>query len=737
MEKNYTDRLSKLREQKIDQTREKLEYEGYLDEDDYGRIIPTFEWHIIPNDPDGNFYGIEGWTENFCDLMEKHDVYIDEDDAFTGRWMYFMSKMRPFKYKESLLPPDLKKDIEYYQIDAGIGFDAHFCPDYRIGLELGWGGLIAKINAYKEKNASAGGKTALFYDCHIRVIRSIQVWMVKHIRKLDELIINEKDEDAKRELEEKKRVNENILEGAPGTLREALQWIIWFHLASRTFNRDGAGGQLDALLQPYYARDLENGIIDRETAVYYLGCFLINDPVYWQIGGPGRDGADQTSEMSFIILDGAEKINVSLNITLRVHDRMDQDLFDKAVRLLIKYKEAWPRFSGDNALVEGFCKLGYSRELARERIAVGCNWMSLPGMEYTVNDLFKVNFARVFEIAWQIMMDRCGFPGLGGNVGTYIPVVKGSARKVREKPSVDLLWNLFREHLQKAVRTCADAIRFHLSIQADNEAELLLNLLSHGPIEKGLDVSGGGAVYYNLAIDGAGLGTIADCFAALEQRVETERRISWETVNTLLRTNWGISQGEEFRRMMKGSRRYGSSKQGDAWGLRISREFSALVTGERDERNVFIPGLFSWAKTHLLGRSVGATPDGRRFGEPITHGANPSPGFADDAAALAQASIIAQVQPGYGNTAPLQLELDPFQLKDDPAELVKALILGHFDLGGTLININIFDKPDLLEAHKNPEKFPDLIVRVTGFTAYFCMLTPEFRQLVVDRVLQT
>jgi formate C-acetyltransferase len=440
--------------------------------------------------------------------------------------------------------------------------------------------------------------------------------------------------------------------------------------------------------------------------------------------------------MSFIILDAAEHINVSLNITLRVHDTMNQELFDKAVRLLITYKEAWPRFSGDNALVEGFCRLGYSKELARERIAVGCNWMSLPGMEYTVNDLFKVNFVKVFEIAWQTMMDRCGYPGLGGNIGSYTPMIKGSLRKVRETPSVNFLWNIFLEHLQKAVHVCADAVRFHLAIQADNEVELMLNLLSHGPLEKGLDVSHGGAQYYNLAIDGAGLGTVADAFTALEQRVETGNNLSWETLNMMLRTNWEGSQGEEFRRMMKSSRRYGSSTSGDAWGEKVSREFSAMVRGESSGGNVFIPGLFSWAKTHLLGRTVGATPDGRRYGDPITHGANPSPGFAEDAAVLAQTSIIARVQPGYGNTAPLQLEFDPFSLKEDPAELVKALILAHFDLGGTLININIFDKSKLLEAHKNPEKYPDLIVRVTGFTAYFCMLTPEFRQLVVNRILQ-
>lgn len=91
--------------------------------------------------------------------------------------------------------------------------------------------------------------------------------------------------------------------------------------------------------------------------------------------------------------------------------------------------------------------------------------MSLPGMEYTLNDLFKINFAKVFEVAWQDMMKRCGYPGLGGDIGTYNPVVKGSMKRTIEVPSVKLLWDLFSNHLSQAVQATADAMRFHLHVQ--------------------------------------------------------------------------------------------------------------------------------------------------------------------------------------------------------------------------------------------------------------------------------
>ncbi len=129
-------------------------------------------------------------------------------------------------------------------------------------------------------------------------------------------------------------------------------------------------------------------------------------------------------------------------------------------------------------------------------------------------------------------------------------------------------------------------------------------------------------------------------------------------------------------------------------------------------------------------------PDGRKSKTPISHGANPSPGFSIDGASLALAVAIAGIQPGYGNTAPMQWELDPTFATDDHVDLIGSIIRAHFEMGGTLINVNIMDKNKVLEAHKNPENFPELVVRVTGFTAYFSMLTPEFRQLVVDRILE-
>jgi pyruvate-formate lyase len=268
--------------------------------------------------------------------------------------------------------------------------------------------------------------------------------------------------------------------------------------------------------------------------------------------------------------------------------------------------------------------------------------------------------------------------------------------------------------------------------------ELMLDLLCYGPIEKGLDASHGGGEYTNLCLDGSALATVADSFAALDQRIEKEQRLTWEEMKAFLESNWAGSEGERARLMMRSIPRYGNGgTRADEWAVRIAGTFTHQVKSKPTPAGYnIIPGLFSWANTIPMGKDVGATPNGRYAGEPISHGSNPDPGYRKDGAPTAMAVAVASVQPGFGNAAPMQMELDPMISKEEGGvELVSDLIRTHFRLGGTQINLNIVDTAKILEAHQDPSKYPDLVVRVTGFSAYFASLSPEFRQLVVNRII--
>ena len=671
-EYTYEARLRALREKKEAQTLQKMKINGYMDEDDYGSVPPPEGFKFMPefNDPvNKTFYGAKLWGKNFRGLMEAHPVYIDPNDALAGRWMFILQRLRPFdsvtSTKNLEMAPifdysHLKPDQEKYALQPGIGKMHHFAPDYHIGLELGWGGLLKKVQKY---HAQCTAEQEELYAAEEDILTGICSWISRTIEEIHRLEKQETRPEIKENLRVMAETNEWILSNPPRTLREACQWIAWFNMANRTYNRAGAGCQLDEMLRPYYEQDKkENGLTDEE-AQFIIACLLLVDPHYYQIGGPDKNGKDVTSPISYLILEAAHALKSSVNLTIRVHEGMDEKLFERGLEILFEDKKAYPRFSGDKALVSGFMKNGYSAELARERIAVGCNWMSLPGIEYTLNDLIKVNFARVFEVAFdEFETDKNG--------GT------------------EELFALFVDHLTRAIKCLKDGIDFHFKHQYKNAPELMLNLVCHGTIEKGLDASHGGVDYYNIAIDGAGLATVADSFAALEEMIENKKLLSWQEVKQAVQNNF---EGEERTRCLLASGpKYGyGSSAGDHWAERISQVFTDLVVRTRTKDGYLtIPGLFSWANTVPFGKDVGATPDGRLKGQPISHGANPNPGFRKDGAFTAMAKAIASVQPGYGNTAPFQLELNPTIVDTESAiKNVGAVIKGHFDLGGTLVNV--------------------------------------------------
>ena len=715
----YDERIALLRARKIEQTKEKAAAGG-ADEDDYGLIEQNvFRYKLKPNHPNGSIYGYKAWQENYCSLLAQHPIYVDALDAFSAKGFLFLERLRPQdkKWNPDYPYDDLQAIFDRYQIISGINNCHHFTPDIQIGLDIGWGGTLRKL---KEQKALHDESHAEFYDAEIAVVETIIAFINRAGDEIEALACQEQNKQLSENLHEMAAIDHRISTEPPKTFREAIQWSNWFSMISRTYNRGSAGGQLEDLFNPFYERDIKAGLLTDEEAVFYLACMFLQDSRYWQLSGPDIHDNDTTCHLSYLALDAADKINIACNLTIRMHDKIDPEFFRKSVEYLFKNKQGWPRYSSDKALMEGFMRCGYPKELARRRVAAGCHWMCIPGMEYTMNDTVKVNMAKVFEVAYDEMM----------------------ANADSVEPNIDVLWELYRKHLKIAVDATGRGIIHHLTYQTKSQPELILNLFQHGLIEKGVNITDGGANYYNMCVDGSGLAVVADSFAACEQRIDREKRLTYAELTKYLDADYDCDNGEYVRQMMLKSERYGGGNTlGDAWAVRVSKLWTSLVRDlvEQHKDNPkhvnFIPGFFSWSNTILLGSLLKATPNGRKRGEPINHGANPNGGFRKDGAVTAMCNSIAAIQPGYGNTAPVQLEVDPGIANDaEGVGKMCAMIRGILDSGNTLLNINIIDAKKILEADKDPMKYPDLVVRVTGFTAFFAMLSPKFRKLVVDRV---
>ena len=733
---SYADRLKSMRETKIRHTLEKRKQNGYTDLDDFG-TVPISEGYCPQpwyNSTNGSFYGLDGMSENFCRIIDSHEPYIDPMEMLCGRWRDMLVNYRgdlhymPDRLKSNLKNSefikngatnqwskrwdeqrfpydDLKPLQEKYNITTGIDGDAHCACDYRIGFELGFGGMLDKIKKYRWINPDKKD----FYDAEERCVKAIQRFIQRHIDKAAELIETEVRPEIRESLVKMKSVCENIKYNPPETFHEVCQWTVFFNCASRIYTRDGAGFQLDVLLYPYYERDVKSGILDDETAKFIIANLLLTDPHYYQLSGVDADDRDMTNHLSYLVLEAADSINIACNLTVRMHENCDREFLKKAVYYLIKNKNGWPRFCNDKTLAEGYMRNGIDKKTARERIAVGCNWMCVPGREFPMNDTVKINIAKVMDEAIKDL-------------------------RKEEEYSTKRLFELYEIHLKKAIEVTAAGINLHLDHQWEVTPELIMNLMMKNTLEKGEDISQC-AELFTVGVDGAGLAVVADSFGAMEDRIEKAKLLTWGELFEQLDSDF---ENERIRLILKSADKYCSgNSSADIWAKKLTESWVPLIKSMKMPKGrQLIPGWFSWSRTIEYGAKVGATPNGRRSGEPISHGANPNPHFRCDGAPTAQSNGIASVQCGYGNTAPLQIEFDPDVKADEQGiDLIVNLIETHFKRGGTLININVLDGEKLTEANKNPDLYPDLVVRVTGFTAYFASLSSQFRQLVVDRFL--
>lgn len=482
-------------------------------------------------------------------------------------------------------------------------------------------------------------------------------------------------------------LNRKITHAKPETFEEACQFLLWYQMACRSYNGSGSLGRLDALLYPYYARETAAGTLDDERAVFLIACLLLRDTAYVHLGGYNRDGSDATNPVSYLVLEAVHRLKLPSNVGVCVGKGLDRNLLRKSVEYQFADKNGNPRFVGMETLVRGLVRNeGVSIEDARMRTNSGCHWLAIPGREYSMMDCVKINFSVVLDIALREAVEKYG------------------------EPSIDQILDLYTAHLRIAIQTLVKGFDFHYDNQIRNVPELPLDLMCHGTIEKGLDASGGGVEHYLWCIDGSALAVAADSLAAIRQRVLREHRFTYAQLLHYLDTNWEGPEGERARLFLQNVDRYGKGgSDADGLAVRLSQIFTREVKAQRTPVHGFqmVPGLFSWANTLTMGATLGATPNGRRAGEPISHGANPNPGFRKDGAATAMSAAIASVQPGYGNTAPMQIELEPsVTTEEEGIELVMALIEDHFAQGGTLINLNVSTPSACAPRTRTPRSTP-------------------------------
>lgn len=706
---SYQQRNEEIRKTKLMYNDQKLKIAGHYDNDDHGWVpLGRVAHEVFRDEKSGLVTGMDAVSKTFCAFLDAHPVFVHPYSAIAGAWAHaceLNDPWRPEERRDDLIPVWEKYNIR----NRGIYAMNHVAPDMNIGLELGWGGLLKKIRCFREKNHP---KDASFYDGEERMVMAVQGWIRRHVEYARDQAARETDAFIRENLSDIAAMNEWLIGNPPRTLREAVQFLGWFQTIDRMYYTGGALQELDELLRPFYERDVKSGTItDDEEVVWYIVSLLFNDTHYSQIGGQHPvEGTDLSSRMSFLILEGMHRLRIPSNIALRLHENTNDELLTRCVEYLFE-DGTGVCYSCSGGLDKGYMRNGRPQVLARMRAKVGCNWTALPGIEYCLQDVTRVCLAKPMTIAIGEMMASDGEKSMGNLLARY------------------------EKHLAMAVDVIKQGFDWHVKYKHLNRPEIIYNLFAHGPIERGIDMSAGGVDIINFACDGTALATVADSLAAIEQRVVQEGALTWEELYTALAADF---EGyEEIRLLLKNVPHFGSgNSRADYYAKYVADLYSDLMRRTpTNDGYIVLPGIFSHGEVYNHGRALPATANGRHAGDPISHSADPDPGFLRGGTApTAKANAVARVQSGWGNSTPLQVDFDAGLAQENGGvAIMKAYLKAHNDMGGTLININVVSKEKLLEAHADPDKYPDLVVRVTGYSAFFKSLSKEYRQQVVDR----
>jgi formate C-acetyltransferase len=568
----------------------------------------------------------------------------------------------------------------------------------------------------------------------------------RYASELERLAENEVNEKRKAELLHMAKICRKVPANRPNTLHEALQYYWFVHLGViselnpwDSFNP----GRLDQHLYPFFRHEIENGLITRAHVYELLQAFWIKfnnhpappkigvtakesntytDFALINVGGLSAGGEDAVNELSYIILDVVEEMRIlQPSSMVQVSRKNPDELLKRAVKI-IKTGFGQPSIFNTDAIVKELTRQGKSIEDARNGGASGCVESGAFGAEaYFLSGYF--NLPKVLEVTLHNGRDSQTGKQVGPETGD--PADMGSMEELLE--AFDKQLNHFLDIKIKGNNRIEKLYAQHLPAP-------FLSLLIDDCIKQAKDYNAGGARYNVTYIQGVGLGSITDMLASIQYHVFDRRGLSMGDLLAALRDNF--KGWEPLRKeLIYNTPKYGNDDDyADRFAVEVFNRFFNAVDGRENARGGTHRINMLPTTSHVyFGSVIGATPDGRLTGEPLSEGISPVQG-ADrkgPTAVLLSASKFDHLK--TGGTL-LNQKFNPQLLDSDKGlESLVSLIRAYFGMNGHHIQFNVIDAETLRDAKRNPEKYRDLIVRVAGFSDYFNDLTPQLQDEIIRR----
>ncbi|MBE0478187.1 glycyl radical protein, partial [Candidatus Aerophobetes bacterium] len=632
---------------------------------------------------------------------------------------------------------------------GGIG---HVSADFWRILKQGFEGLKKEAEqtlAGLDFNDADNLDKMNFYQAAIITCEGVINFAQRYANLARKLAAEEKDLRRKEELEKIARVCEQVPAKPARTYHEALQ-AIWFSHLLVQIESNGLGaspGRMDQYLYPFYKKDIEEGIITKEEAQELLECFWVKieeiKRVYDSecardyagyttelnitVGGQKEDGSDATNEVSYMCLDAQDHLRTAHpNFTVRYHNKLPETLLHKACQV-IKLGTGMPELMNDEAHIPSLMNRGIKLEDARGYTNIGCVEPAVPGKTCSWSNAAMFNLGKCLELA--LNNGKCML------CGEQVGAKTGDACNFT---CTEDLMRAYKEQVAYFVKhmiVCLNAIDFTHKEMVQTP---YLSLLVSDCMEKGKDITAGGAHYNFTSPQGVGVADVGDSLAAIKKLVFEDKTVSMDDLLSALKENF--ENNEELRqRLINEAPKYGNDDDYvDPFAKFAGRVYCEEVEKYKNPRGgIFNPGLYPVSAHVPLGRNTAALPSGRKATTPLADGVSPTHA-SDKKGPTAVVKSVAKLDHMIAsNGTLLNQKFSPNVLEDEKglrslAELIKV----YFNLGGKHIQFNVIDSRILREAQKNPEKYANLVVRVAGYSAFFAQLHKDIQDDIIERTEQ-
>ncbi len=599
---------------------------------------------------------------------------------------------------------------------AGI---SHVTPDYPSVLRLGLRGISAEISAARAR-LGVGDPRHAFYEAAATAVGGA---MDLGHRWRQHLLDQRCEGPARQaELQQLAEVFAVVPEHPAQTLHQALQSILIVHVAlhQESFQHGISFGRMDQYLQPFYAADLASGALTREGAIELVGCFLAKAaellPLFFDrateyfsglssasgitLGGRLASGEDAANAVSHVILDAYDQLRLRQpNLHVRVFAGSDPAFLRRCYQI-IAGGGGMPALFNDEGVVEALVAADFPREDALNFSIVGCAEWGVPYKSFPCAGAVFVNLPHALLAAL-------------------------------EEDSSDLedLLAAFRQQLARLVGIASEGNNAIERAHADYRQTPLLSVVVGGCIDSGRDVTAGGATFDTSGMQGVGLADVVDSLVAVQRLVFEDRAVTLADLRECLRVDF--VGHETLRERLVTQPKHGEDHEiSRDLARRLSSMYGELVRELRNGRGGrYLPGFWTMTTHQGFGRRTGALPSGRRAWQPLSNGVSPSAGCErrGPTAVLASVAAVARVGNGYVLNQKLAPDLA------GQTTLVDGLVRGFFAQGGLQLQLNVLDASVLVAARENPEKYRDLVVRISGYSAYFNDLTEAVKDEIIAR----